>query len=78
MTVQVLQGIVWLTALADKPPKANNVVAGWVGAVVIVGLLVAVALLAWSLTRHLKKVQRNEERGDVFDPSDKKPRRTSI
>lgn len=71
-----LQAVVVLAT--DKTPKANDVVAGWLGFAVFMGLLIAVVLLSWSLSRHLKKVRANAEKGDVFDASDEKPRRTQI
>jgi len=40
-------------------------------------MAIAVALLGWSLTRHLKKAERNAEQG-VFAPSTKRQRRTTI
>ncbi|MGN6162180.1 MAG: hypothetical protein ACTHOG_10840 [Marmoricola sp.] len=64
-------------AATDPAPSDNNVVAGWGGFVVFVLLVAAVAFLGWSLTRQLKKAQRAADEGR-FDPSDKKPRRTSI
>lgn len=79
MSVQVVAHLVtWFASFADKAPKADDVVAGWGAFAIFVGLIVAVVLLSISLTRHLKKVQRNEERGDVYDASEKKPRRTSL
>ena len=44
--------------------------AGWVAFAVFIALAVAVALLGFSLTRHLRKARDNAEHG-VFDPSDK-------
>ena len=64
-------------AATDPTPTDNNVVAGPWGAVIFVLLIAAVAFLGWSLTRQLKKAQRAADEGK-FDPSDKKPRRTSI
>lgn len=74
MTAQLA---LYLVALADKVPTANQTVAGWGGFAMFAGLAVAVALLCWSFVRQLKKTQQNADRG-VFDPSDRKPRRTSI
>lgn len=61
----------------DPTPKDNDVVAGWGGFAVFILLILAVAFLGWSLTRQLKKAQHAADEGK-FDPSDKKPRRTSI
>jgi hypothetical protein len=58
--------IVW----ADKVPDPNDVTAGWVAFGVFIALIVAVAFLGFSLTRHLRRANDNAERG-VFDPSDK-------
>lgn len=69
--------VVSLAALVDKTPPDNKVTAGW-GAfgLFILGCL-AVAFLGYCLSRSLKTAARNAEKG-VFDPSDKKPRRTTI
>jgi len=64
-------------AATDPTPTDNSVVAGPWGAVIFVCLGLAVAFLGWSLTRQLKKAQRAADEGK-YDPSDKKPRRTSI
>jgi hypothetical protein len=66
-----------LVTLVDKTPAANDVKAGWGAFAIFLLLALAVAILGWSLTRHLRKAERNAEAG-MFDPSDKKPRRTSI
>ena len=64
-------------AATDPTPTDNQVVAGPWGALVFVLLILAVAFLGWSLTRQLRKAQRAADEGK-YDPSDKKPRRTSI
>ena len=64
-------------AATDPTPTDNNVVAGPWGAVIFVALILAVVFLGWSLSRQLKKAQRAADEGK-YDPSDKKPRRTSI
>lgn len=58
-----------LVDAADKVPAPQDVKAGWVAFAVFIVLGVAVALLGWSLTRHLRKTRENAERG-VFGPSD--------
>lgn len=58
--VIVLSGLV---GLADKTPAADDVKAGWSAFWIFVGLALAVAFLGWSLTRHLKKTERNAEKG---------------
>jgi hypothetical protein len=55
----------------EKSPPANEVVAGWTGFVVFIGLILAVAFLGWSLTRQLKKADRAAEAG-LYDPSDER------
>jgi hypothetical protein len=69
--------VVSLAVLVDKTPPDNKVVAGWGAFGIFMLMVVAVALLGWSLSRHLKKVERNAEEG-VYAPSTRKPRRTTI
>jgi hypothetical protein len=66
-----------LVTWADKVPDDKDVKAGWGAFGIFIALAVAVAVLGWSLTKHLRKAERNAEAG-VFDSSDRKPRRTSI
>ena len=63
----VLTGLV--LPLADKTPSANDVKAGWGAFGLFLMLGLAVVLLGISLTRHLKKAQRNADAG-VFGPPD--------
>ena len=49
--------------MADESPQPADVKAGWTAFAVFLLLLVAVALLGWSLSRQLKKAQRNKEAG---------------
>ena len=58
-----------LVGWADKVPAPNDVKAGWVAFAVFLALAVAVALLGFSLTKHLRKARDNAEKG-VFDASD--------
>ena len=63
---------VWVPALvsaADKAPAPEDVKAGWVAFAVFIALGIAVALLGFSLTRHLRKARDNAEHG-VFGPTD--------
>lgn len=53
--------------LAADTPDPDDVVAGWSGFAVFIGLIIAVALLLWSFTRQLKKTDRAAERG-VYGP----------
>jgi hypothetical protein len=48
---------------ASDGPEPADVKAGWTAFAVFLLLLVAVALLGWSLSRQLKKAQRNKEAG---------------
>lgn len=59
-----------LVSLADEAPAAEDVKAGWGAFAIFLLLGVAVALLGWSLTRHLRKAQANAEAG-VFGDDDK-------
>jgi uncharacterized membrane protein YkvI len=63
-----------LAVASDPRPEDNNVVAGWVGAVVLVALVIAVVLILRSFTKQLKKVDAAKEKG-VYDekPSDTPP-----
>lgn len=64
----------------ENTPEAEDVVAGWTGLLVILGMAVAVAFLGWSLVRQLKKADKAEQEGlyderedssaDSSDPSD--------
>jgi hypothetical protein len=60
-----------LVRLVDDVPEAEDVKAGWLAFGIFLLLIVAVAVLGWSLTKHLRKAQAAEEAG-LFDPSDKK------
>ncbi len=57
-------------------PKDEDVVAGPIGFVIFIGLCLAVAVLGWSLNKHLKKADRAADAGVFGDPvepaSDKK------
>ena len=69
---------VWVPAIVagvDKVPAPEDVKAGWLAFAVFIGLGLAVALLGFSLTRHLRRASDNAEQG-AFDPSDE-PRRSS-
>ncbi|HEY9564541.1 MAG TPA: hypothetical protein VIR30_12295 [Nocardioides sp.] len=54
-----------LTVLAEekKTPEAADVVAGWTGFAVFLGLIVATALLCWSFTRQIRKAKLAKEAG---------------
>ncbi|WP_110208136.1 hypothetical protein [Nocardioides daejeonensis] len=61
-----------LEIVAKKPPEAKDVVAGWTAFWLFIGLIVAVALLCWSLVRQLKKVNQAKEAGVYDDPAARK------
>jgi TRAP-type C4-dicarboxylate transport system permease small subunit len=65
-----MTGVLALALASDPRPDDNNVVAGWVGFVVFLALIVAVVFILRSFTKQLKKVRQAEEAG-VFD--EKKP-----
>lgn len=52
-----------VTGLATEAPQPSEVKAGWTAFAVFLLLIAAVALLGWSLSRQLKKAQRNKEAG---------------
>ncbi len=59
---------------AQEGPEPNDVVAGWTGFAVFIGLILAVAFLGWSLTKQLRKADRAAEKG-LYDPSAKDERK---
>lgn len=50
-----------------KIPEDKDVVAGWLGFAVFIALIVAVALLCWSLTRQLRKTKAAKDAGVFGD-----------
>lgn len=57
---------------ADQAPKPEDVKAGWMAFVVFIALIVAVGLLGWSLSRHLRRAQDNRDVGLFGDePAEK-------
>lgn len=56
-----------VTLMEKKPPEAEDVVAGWLGFAVFIGLIVAVALLCWSFARQVRKTRAARDAG-VFGP----------
>jgi TRAP-type C4-dicarboxylate transport system permease small subunit len=64
--------VVALALTSDPRPDDNNVVAGWVGAAVLVGLVVAVVFILRSFTKQMKKVRAARDAG-VFDEEPKVP-----
>jgi hypothetical protein len=66
-----MTGFVVLAAASDPRPDDNNVVAGWVGAVVLVALVIAVVFILRSFTKQLKKVDAARDAGVYGDePTD--------
>ncbi len=57
--------------LVDKVPADKNVKAGWLGAVVFVGLALAVVFLAFSLVKHLRRAEKNLAPKDEDDAEKK-------
>ncbi|MGO4255981.1 hypothetical protein [Marmoricola sp. RAF53] len=58
-----------LVGSADPAPAADDVKAGWGAFGIFLLMAAAVALLGWSLVRHLKKTKANAAAG-VFGPED--------
>ncbi|MGA8846963.1 MAG: hypothetical protein WB471_10150 [Nocardioides sp.] len=63
-----------ITLAVDKVPEDDDVVAGWTAFALFGLLIVAVAILGFSLTKRLKNAARAEEEG-LYDPSEPKPDR---
>lgn len=53
----------------DEAPEAEDVKAGWTAFAIFIGLIVAVALLGWALTKQLKRTEANRRAG-AFGPVD--------
>ncbi|MEX0428956.1 hypothetical protein AB3X52_15115 [Nocardioides sp. DS6] len=69
----ILPLLLRLDGINQQPPKDDDVVAGWMAFLIFILLIVAVALLGWSLTRQFKKVRAAQEAG-VFG-EDERPSR---
>lgn len=52
-----------LHAIDQTPPKDNDVVAGWTAFAGFIILIIAVALLCWSMVRQFRKVEVNRKAG---------------
>ncbi|WP_183093610.1 hypothetical protein [Nocardioides stalactiti] len=57
-----------LTLAVLAAPEDEDVVAGPIGFIIFIALILAVAILGWSLTKHLKKTGANAEAGVFGDP----------
>ncbi|MCW2828911.1 MAG: hypothetical protein JWQ67_2527 [Marmoricola sp.] len=66
----------YLVSGADKVPSPEDVKAGWGAFAVFILMAVAVALLGWSMNRHLRKARSNADRG-VFGTTDEPHRHAS-
>lgn len=60
-----------LVRAEEKAPPAEDTVAGWIGFSVFMFLILGVAVIGWSLTKHLRKVDRNRDEGAFGDPADR-------
>ena len=56
-----------IISFADKTPAYEDVNAGPLGFIVFVVLILAVALIGWSLTRQLRKAQAAKDAGIFGD-----------
>ncbi len=59
--------------LVEKGPEPDDVVAGWTAFGIFGLLILAVVILGFSLTKHLKRAEQSEAEGR-FAPSRKKQR----
>ena len=55
--------IALLLPLTEEAPAAEDVKAGWIAFVVFIGLIVAVALLGFSLVKHLRRAEAAKDAG---------------
>ena len=65
--MNTLQLVVALLSFADPVPADEDVKAGWGAFALFLGLGLAVALLGWSLVRHLGKARANRDAGAFGD-----------
>ncbi|WP_067435749.1 hypothetical protein [Nocardioides jensenii] len=63
----MLLSLVLVAKDTTKIPEDKDVVAGWLGFGVFIALIVAVALLCWSLTRQLRKTKAAKDAGVFGD-----------
>jgi hypothetical protein len=69
--------LTWLVPLVDKPPKDEDVKAGWTAFVLFLLLIAAVVLLAFSLVKQLRKAQAAEDAGVYGHDDDEESAETS-
>jgi hypothetical protein len=55
--------LTFVVSLADEVPDDEDVKAGWLAFAIFIGLIVAVALLGFSLVKHLRRAAAAEEAG---------------
>ncbi len=67
--------ILLVTDVPETDIDPNDVVAGWTAFAIFGLLILAVAVLGFSLTKRLKNVEKAEGAG-LYDPSTKKKRTT--
>ena len=58
-----------LAGWRDEVPKDEDVKAGWLAFWVIIALIVVVALLLWSFTRHVRRAREYADAG-MFGPTE--------
>ena len=63
MASPLLTELALTVASLPQDLKDEDVTAGWTAFAIFIGLIVAVALLGWSLTKQLKKAQAAEDAG---------------
>lgn len=56
-----------LVLAEDKKPEDNDVVAGWTAFWIFIGLIVAVVVIGFALTRSLRTAQRAKDEGVYGD-----------
>ncbi|TWH03189.1 hypothetical protein L615_001200000580 [Nocardioides sp. J9] len=59
-----------LVLAEEKAPADEDVVAGWTAFWIFLGLIVAVAVIGFALTRSLRTAQRAKDQGVYGDPVD--------
>lgn len=63
MTAFLAQLLLVAVEAAEQAPEPEDVKAGWTAFVVFILLIGAVAFLGFSLTKHLRRAEANEEAG---------------
>lgn len=72
MTTWLLDASVLLVTIAGETPEPEDVKAGWTAFAVFLLLVVAVAVIGWSLTRQLRKTREARDAG-VYGPVEDRP-----